>query len=160
MTRVNEEMFTIKQTIAHLLKAQAKTKRRNTQLKEASTVLDKILEWSNKYPQDPTTFPRRDWIATQNEKVQFRMKVQSKENLIKDMEKVMLPCEHFISGIDSMAEVHHIPSLGALGEEKTWEEVSNYIQIFLQPIRQAAASQDLSTSRENRVQLIVTPVRI
>ena len=54
--------------------------------------------------------------------------------------------EHLISGVDSMAEVHDIPSLGALGEEKMWEEVSKDIQAFLQPIRQANASQDLPTS--------------
>ena len=68
--------------------------------------------------------------------------------------------EHLISGIDSMDEVHHIPSLGALGEEKTWEEVTKYIQVFLQPIRQAATSQDLSASQENMVQFIVTLVWI
>ena len=64
------------------------------------------------------------------------MKVQSKEKLIKDLEKVMSAYEHFISGIDLMLEVHHIPSIGALGEEKAWEEVSNDLQTFLQPIRE------------------------
>lgn len=49
------------------------------------------------------------------------MKVQSKEKLFKDLEKVMTAYEHLISGIDSMAELHHIPSIGTLGEDKTWE---------------------------------------
>ena len=93
------------------------------------------------------TLPRKDWIFTQNDKVQIRMKVQSKEKLVKDLEKVMSAYEHLISGIDSMAEVHHNPSLGALGEERTWEEVAQDIQAFLQPIMQAAASQDLPTSQ-------------
>ena len=66
--------------------------------------------------------------------------------------------EHLISGIDSMAEVHHIPSLGALGKEKTWEEVVEDIQAFIQPIRQAVSSQDLPASQENLVQFIMTPV--
>ena len=65
--------------------------------------------------------------------------------------------EHLLSGIDSMAKVHHIPSLGALGEEITWEGVAQDIQAFLQPIRQAGSSQDLSTSQENIFQFIVTP---
>ena len=68
--------------------------------------------------------------------------------------------EHLISGIDSMAEVHHILSLGALGEEKTWEEVYKDIQAFLQPIRQAATSQYLRASQENMVQFVVTLVWI
>ena len=66
--------------------------------------------------------------------------------------------EHLISGIELMAKVDHIPSLGALGEEKTWEEVSKDIQEFLQPIRQATACQDLPASQENLVQFIMTPV--
>ena len=47
------------------------------------------------------------------------MKVQSKEKLFKDLEKVMTPYENLISDIDSMVELNHIPSLGTLGKEKT-----------------------------------------
>ena len=47
------------------------------------------------------------------------MKVQSKEKLLKDLKKVMTAYEHLISDIDSMVELHHIPSLGTEGEEKT-----------------------------------------
>ena len=68
--------------------------------------------------------------------------------------------EHLISSIDSMAEVHHIPSLGALGKEKTWEEVAKDIQAFLQPIMQADTSQDLPASQENLFQIIMTLVQI
>ena len=112
------------------------------------------------YQQALDTLPRKYWIGTQNHKVQIRIKVQSKEKLIKDLEKLMSTYEHLISAIDSMAEVHHIPSLGALGEEKTWEEIAKYIQEFLEPIRKVVASQDLSASQENLVQFIMTPVRI
>ena len=86
-----------------------------------------MLEWVNRYPQAPDTLPRKDWIHTQNDKVQIRMKVQSKEKLLKDLEKVMIAYEHLISGIDSMDELHHTPSLGTLGEEKTWEQVDQDI---------------------------------
>ena len=66
------------------------------------------------YLQAPNTLPRKDWICTQNDKFQIWMKVQSKDKLVKDLEKVMFAYEHLISDIDSMDEVHHIPSLGAL----------------------------------------------
>ena len=66
------------------------------------------------YPQAPNTLPRKDWIFTQNDKVQIRISVQSKEKLVKDLEKAMSAYEHLISRIDSMAEVHFIPSLGAI----------------------------------------------
>ena len=133
----------IKKTLAPLLRAQAEIKRKTAQLKEASTALDSMLEWSNTYLQAPDTLPRKDWICTQNDKVQIRMKIQSKDKLVKDVEKMMFSYEHLIIGIDSMVEVHHIPSLGALDIEKTREEVTQDIQTFLQPIRQEAASQDL-----------------
>ena len=47
------------------------------------------------------------------------MKVQSKEKLFKDLEKVMTAYENLINDIESMAELHHIRSLGTLVEEKT-----------------------------------------
>lgn len=53
-------MFTIKHIVAPLLKAQAETKQRTAQLKEAATALDKMLEWSSIYPQAPKTMPRKD----------------------------------------------------------------------------------------------------
>ena len=117
-------MFTIKKIVTPLLRAQAETKKRNEKLKEASTTLDRMLEWKKIYLQAPETLPRKDWIHIQNDKVQIRMKVQSKEKLFKDLEKVMTAYEHLISGIDSVAEPHHIPPLGTLGEDKTWEQVN------------------------------------
>lgn len=74
--------------------------------------MDNMLEWSSIYPQAPDTLPRKDWVCTQNDKVQIQMKIQSKDKLVKDLEKVMSSYEHLISGIDSMEETHHIPSLG------------------------------------------------
>ena len=88
------------------------------------------------------------------------MKVQSKEKLFKDLEKVMTAYEHLISDIDSMVELHHIHSLGTLGKDKTWEQVNQEIQAFLQPIRQVAATPDLLASQENLVKFVVMPVWI
>ena len=101
--------------VAPLLRAQVETKKRNEQLKEASAALDRMPKWANRYPQAPETFPKKDWICTQNNKVQICTKVQSKEKLFKDLEKVMTAYENLISGIDLMVELHHIPSLGKSG---------------------------------------------
>ena len=59
-----------------------------------------------------------------------------------------------------MAKLHHIPSLGTLDTKKTREEVAQDIQTFLQPMKQATASQDLPISQENLIQFIITPVQI
>ena len=86
--------------------------------------------------------------------------MQTKDKLSKDLDKVMAAYEHLISGIDLMHILHHIPSLGALDEGKTWEQVDQEIQSFLQPIKQAAATPDLAASEENLGKFLVMPVWI
>ena len=86
------------------------------------------------------------------------MKMQSKDKISKDLDKVMATYEHLISDIDSMHILHHIPSLGALDEGKTWEQVNQEIQSFLQPIKQATATSDLAASQENLGKFLVMPV--
>ena len=88
------------------------------------------------------------------------MKIQSKDKLVKDVERVMSAYGHLISGIDSMDEIHHIPSLGVLDTEKAREEVIQDIQTFLQPMRKSASSQDLLAPQENIIQFFITPVQI
>ena len=88
------------------------------------------------------------------------MAIQSKDRLSKDLDKVMSSYNHLISGIDSMHTLHHIPSLGALDEEKAWEQVDQDIQSFLQPIKQAAAAPEPAASQEHLSQFIATPARI
>ena len=63
----------------------------------------------------------------------------------------MTTYDHLISGIESMAELHHIPPLDPLSEDKTWQQIDQDIKAFMQPIEQAAASRDLQASRENLV---------
>ena len=63
------------------------------------------------------------------------MKLQSRDKLVKDVEKVMSAYEHLINGIDLMVEIHHIPSLGTLDTQKIREEVAQDIQTFIGPIR-------------------------
>ena len=73
---------------------------------------------------------------------------------------MMSTYEHLISGIDSMHILHHIPSLGALDEDKTWEHVDQEIQAFLQPINQDFSTSNLAASQENLGKFLVTPVWI
>ena len=105
-----------------------------------------MMDWIAWYPQAPEHLARKDWIHTQDAKVQIRMKMQSKDKLSKDLDKVMSAYEHLISGIDSMHTLHHIPLLGALDEAKTWDQLDQEIQSFLQPIRQAVVTPDLAAS--------------
>ena len=141
-----------------MVRAQTETKQKHEQLKEASTALDRMMDSTTRYPQAPEHVPKKDWIRTQDAKVQIRMKMQSKDKLSKYLDKVMSAYEHLISSIDSMHTLHHIPSLGALDEEKTWDPLDQEILSFLQPIRQAAVTPDLAASRENLGQFLVTQV--
>ena len=75
MRQVYGEMFTIKQTVAPLVRARAETKQKHEQLKEASAALDRMMDWTVRYPQAPKNFPKKDWIHTQDAKVQIRMKM-------------------------------------------------------------------------------------
>ena len=131
MRQVYGEIFTIKQTIAPLVRSQKETKQKHGQPKEASTALDRMMDWTAWYPRAPEHLPKKDWIHTQDAKFQIRMKMQSKDKLSKDLDKVMSAYEHLISDIDSMHILHHIPSLGALDEGKTWEQLDQQIQSFL-----------------------------
>ena len=89
--------------------------------------MDRMMDWTVQYPQAPEHFPKKDWIHTHDAKVQIRMKMQSKDKLSKDLDKVMAAYEHLINDIDSMHILHHIPSLGALDEGKAWEQVDQEI---------------------------------
>ena len=105
-------------------------------------------------------FTQKILDSHQERQIQIRMKVQSKEKLFKDPEKAMTAYEHLISGIDSMAKLHHIPSLGTLFKENTWEQVKQDIQAFLQPVRQVVTTPNLLKSQENLVNFILTPIHI
>lgn len=75
MRQVYGEMFTIKQTVAPLLRAQVETKQRNEQLKEASAALERMIEWTGRYQYALKKLPKKDWIHTQDAKVQIRIKM-------------------------------------------------------------------------------------
>ena len=71
MRQVYGEIFTIKQTVALLVRARVETKKKHEQLKEASTMLDRMMDWTTWYPQAPKHVPKKDWIHTQDVKVQI-----------------------------------------------------------------------------------------
>ena len=81
MRQVYGEMFTIKQTVTPLVRAQAETKQKHEQLKEALTSLDRMMDWTTRYPQAPEHVPKKYWIHMQDAKIQIRMKIQSKDKI-------------------------------------------------------------------------------
>lgn len=66
---VYEEMEKMHHTIAPTVAIQTHSKERVSMLKEAMTTLDKIHEWSEKYPEALVVVPMKDWIAMQNTRV-------------------------------------------------------------------------------------------
>ena len=75
LRQVYKDMLGIKQTVAPLVEAQAETRMKVAQLKEACIAIDQVLEWSNTYTQSPDTLPRRSWLSTQNDKAQMRIEI-------------------------------------------------------------------------------------
>lgn len=89
MEVVYEEMKKLHHTIEPIVTIQNHSKERVAILKEAMIVLDKIHEWYEKHPEASIVVPRNDCISMQNTSVQLRIKVQSREKLAKDAEKVL-----------------------------------------------------------------------
>ena len=88
------------------------------------------------------------------------MRIQSRDKLAKDVEKVLSTYNHLLSGLDSMIEIHHTHTIRTLGATKGREEVLQEIHAFLDPIQQASNLSDLQVNKENITQYIVEPVRI
>jgi len=79
MVVVYEEMEKLHHTIAPIVVIKTHSKERVAMLKEAMTNLDRIHEWSEKYPKAPVVVPRKDWIAMKNTRVLLHIKVQSRK---------------------------------------------------------------------------------
>ena len=75
MAIVYEEMEKLHHTIAPIVTIQTHSKERVAMLKEAMTALDKIHEWSQKYPEALAIVPRKDWIDMKNTRVQLHIKM-------------------------------------------------------------------------------------
>ena len=107
-----EEMSKLYHTVAPIMTIQAHTKVRVAILKEAMTTFDKIHEWSVKYPGAPMMVPKKDWITMENTKVQLCIKIQSKENLMKDVDMVFISYRQMLSALESIIQLHGVPSMG------------------------------------------------
>lgn len=77
MLIVYEEMLKLHYTIAPLPIVQAKTNEKRTMFRQAATTINNIREWAMKYLDGQTILPTKDWIISQNDKVQIHIKVQS-----------------------------------------------------------------------------------
>lgn len=53
--------------------------------------------------------------------------MQSHDNLSRDLDKVMASYKTLYNGLESLVKVHKIPSIGALGETRSKEEVKQEI---------------------------------
>ena len=61
--------------------------------------MDNILDLTNKYSEAPNTLPKKDLITTKNDKVQLRMRIQSRDKLAKDVDKFISSYNHLLSGL-------------------------------------------------------------
>lgn len=118
MAVVYEEMEKLHHTIPPIVVIQTHSKERVAMLKETMTSLDRIHEWSKKYSKAPTVVPRKDWIAMQNTRVQLHVKVQSREKLAKDAERVLASYRQFSNSLESMIQLHGAPSIGEIRRVK------------------------------------------
>lgn len=76
------------------------------------------------------------------------------------MDKVMELYKHLHGPLESLLELHKIPSIGTLGETRTKKEFKQEIQAFLEPIRQDATRDDLEVTKEVITQYVVEPMRL
>jgi len=114
MAIVYEEMAKLHHTIAPIVAIQTHSKERVAMLKEVMIALDKIHEWYEKYPEAPIVVPKKAWIAMQNTRVQLRIKVQSREKLVKDAERVLASYMKLFSNLESVIQLHGSPSIGKI----------------------------------------------
>jgi len=112
MAVVYKEMSKLHDTVAPFMAIQSHTKERVAMLKEAMNALDRIHEWSFKYPGAPMVVPKNDWITMKNTKVQLHIKVQSKDKLTKDVERVHASYRHLFSSLESTIQRHGVPLIG------------------------------------------------
>jgi len=122
-----EEMSKLHHTVATIMTIQAHTKVRVTMLKGAMTTFDKIHEWSVKYPGAPMMVPKKDWIPMQNTKVQLRIKIQSKENLMKDVDTVFISYRQLLSDLESIIQIHGVPSKGEVRQMRNQDGISKEV---------------------------------
>ena len=103
---VYEYMMKLHNIVAPILAIQNAIKWKSHVLKEVSKTLDNIHKWTNRYLEEPET-PNKYWITTQNDKVQFCIRIQSRDELAKDVDRVLASYNHIISGLESVVEVQY-----------------------------------------------------
>lgn len=100
-------------------------------LKKVVIVLDKIHEWSIKYTGSLAVVPYKDWITMKNRKVQLFIKIQSKKKLDKDVERVSTSYRHLFSGVESMIQLHGVPSIRQVRKVRKQKAISMEVEVFI-----------------------------
>jgi len=112
MDMVYEDISKLHHTVAPILTIQTHTKERVAMLKEVITTPNSIHVQSIKYLGAPVVVLKKDWITMQNSKVQLCIKIHSKEKLAKYVDRALGSYKHLFNGLESMIEVHGVPSIG------------------------------------------------
>ena len=96
----------------------------------------------------------------QNTRVQLRIKVQSREKLAKDAERVLASYRQLFSNLELVIQLYGPPSIGEIGHVKNQEEIKNEVREFVETYRQAACTGDMPITIENIKCFVVEPVRL
>jgi len=60
-------------------------------------------------------------------KVQLRIKVQSKDKLAKDVERVLASYKHLFSSLESIIQLHGMPAIGKVRQVRKQEEITSEV---------------------------------
>jgi len=85
--------------------------------------------------------------------------VQSREKLVKYVERVLDSYRQLFNSLESVIQLHGSPSIGEIGQVKNQEEINNEVQAFVETYRQVTCTGDMLVSVENIKRYIVEPVR-
>lgn len=132
-------MMKLHQVVSTFPTIHEKSKERGAMLKLAITDIKNLHEWTTQYLDAPEILLRKDLTIAKDIKVVVRIKVHSHDKLTKDVDKVLASYKHLLSGLESLIQVHKVPSIGSLGEVRSQEE----IQAFPSPFKQVVTMEDL-----------------
>lgn len=129
-------------------------------LKEVVIALEKIHEWSIKYPGELAVVLKKYWITMKDTKVQLHIKIRSKEKLTKDVDRVLASYRHLFNGLKPMIQIHGVPSIEEVRQVRKQEDMSREVQDFFDTYKQVAHAEDMPITKENIMCYVVEPIRI
>lgn len=88
------------------------------------------------------------------------IKIQSKEKLAKDEDMVLVSYRYPFCILESMIEIHRVPSIEEVEHVRKWEDISREEQAFADTYKHASLVEDLSITKENIIRYIMDSVRM